>query len=61
MTEEEENLAIALDIKRWQGENAPHYIAEQLGAQILADCEPGIARWRAIAAAYDQLQRAARQ
>lgn len=61
MTEDEENLAIALKIQLWQGDNAHVYIAEQLGAQAVADNEPGIARWRAIAAAYDELDRETRQ
>ena len=61
MTEDEENQAIALKIMLWQGENAHVYIAEQLGAVAVADDEAGIARWRAIAAIYDELQRETQQ
>jgi hypothetical protein len=61
VTKDEENQAIALKIMLWQGENARVFIAEQLGAVAFADDEPGIARWRAIAAVYDELDREIRQ
>lgn len=57
MNQTQENLAITLKIHLWQGENAKVYIAEQLGAVAVADDEAGIARWRAIAAVYDELER----
>lgn len=61
MSEDEEILAVALLIERWRGETAHVHIAEQLGTVALADDQAGIARWRAIAAAYDQLRRESRQ
>ena len=61
MTEEEQTWALALKIQQWLGDTAPVYIAQQLGAVALAGDKPGIARWQAIAAAYDRLQSGARQ
>jgi hypothetical protein len=61
VNETQEYLAIALEIQRWQGENAAAYIAELLSAVALAGDAPGIARWQVNAAAYDQLQRGSRQ
>lgn len=57
MTREEETLAIALLIGKQRAGQAPHYIAEQLGAQVVAGDTTGVARWQEIAAAYDQLNR----
>ena len=61
MTREQEVFAEALAVERWQGEGAPHYIAEQLGAVALRGDAAGVARWQAIAAAYQALRDGARQ
>jgi hypothetical protein len=53
---EQEILAAALWVERSQGENGPRFIAEQIGALALQGDEPGIERWKAIAAAWQQLQ-----
>jgi hypothetical protein len=54
MNEDEENLAVALHLKRWQGNRAQVYIAEQLGTMALREDAKGVARWRAIAAAFEE-------
>lgn len=61
MTEDYENWAIALQIKRWQGMRAPVYIAEQLGAAAIRGDHAGIARWQAIAATFDTLRKGTQQ
>jgi hypothetical protein len=61
VSEDEENLAIALEIQRVHGEHGPRFIAAQLGAIALRDDAAGIARWQRIAACFDELLRDARQ
>ena len=51
MTRDEETLAVALLIKRQHGADAPVYIAEQIGAQVLAGDSAGVARWQEVASA----------
>lgn len=61
MSEDQETIAIALHIAGRQGERAPIYIAEQLGAVASRRDAAGVARWQTIAAAFDDLQRRTRQ
>jgi hypothetical protein len=49
-------MAEALAIEQRHGDNGPTYIAEQIGAVALRGDVAGIARWKAIAAAYDSLR-----
>ena len=58
MTPEQERLAEALAVERWQGEHAPVFIAERIGALALAGDLNGVARWKAIAGQLDTLLRA---
>jgi hypothetical protein len=48
-------MAEALAIEQRHGDRGPTYIAEQMGAVALRGDTAGIARWKAIAAAYDSL------
>ncbi len=57
MTREEETLAVALLIKKQHGAHAPVYVAEQIGAQVVAGDQAGIARWQEIAQALAPLMR----
>jgi hypothetical protein len=50
-------MAEALAVEQRHGENGPKYIAEQIGSVALRGDVAGIARWKAIAAAYDSLRR----
>jgi hypothetical protein len=61
MSEDEENLAIALHLKRWQGNRAQVYIAEQLGTMALREDARGVARWQAIAVAFEEAVKVSRQ
>ena len=49
MTQDEETLALALLLKKQHGVDAPVYIAEQIGAQVLAGDPAGVARWQEVA------------
>jgi hypothetical protein len=54
---EREMLAAALWVERHHGDNGPVFIAEQIGAQALQGDAAGVERWKASAAAWQQLQR----
>lgn len=56
MTREHEDMAAALMIEERFGSDGPVYIAEQVGSVALRGDIEGIARWKAIAAAYDSLR-----
>ena len=56
MTLNQQIMAEALAIEQWQGDNGLTYIAEQMGAVALRGDIAGIARWKAIAAAFDSLR-----
>lgn len=55
MTPDEERWAEALAIERQHGAMAPMWIAERIGALALAGNFAGVARFREIAAKYEQL------
>ena len=55
MTRDEETLAVALLIKKQHGVDAPVYIAEQTGAQVLAGDPARVARWQEVASALATL------
>lgn len=56
MTPGRQIMAEALAIEQRHGEHGPRYITEQIGAVALRGDVAGIARWKAIAAAYDSLR-----
>ena len=49
-------MAEALAIEQRHENSGPRYIAEQIGAVALRGDVAGIARWKAIAAAFDTLR-----
>jgi hypothetical protein len=49
-------MAEAFAIEQRHGDRGPRYIAEQIGAVALRGDVAGIARWKAIAAAFDSLR-----
>ena len=55
MTPQQERWAEALTIERQHGAMAPVWIAERIGALALAGDFAGAARFRGIAAKYEQL------
>ena len=55
MTPDQERWAEALAIERQHGAMAPMWIAERIGALALAGDFAGVARFREIAAKYEQL------
>lgn len=55
MTRHEETLAAALLIKNQNGADAPIYLAEQIGAQVIAGDQAGVARWQEIGFALASL------
>jgi len=57
MPSELELWAIALKVESDHGAQAPVFIAGRMGAAAVAGDEDGIARWKAVAAKYDQLSR----
>jgi hypothetical protein len=55
MTPDQERWAEALAIERQHGTMAPMWIAERIGALAMAGDFAGVARFREIAAKYEQL------
>ena len=55
MTPDQERWAEAVAIERQHGAMAPMWIAERIGALALAGDFAGVARFREIAAKYEQL------
>ncbi|MFN5085814.1 MAG: DUF6961 family protein [Novosphingobium sp.] len=55
MTRDEETLAVALLVKKEHGARASVYVAEQIGAQVIAGDQAGVARWQEIASALAPL------
>lgn len=55
MKPEEERWAEAVAIERQHGMMAPMWIAERIGALAMAGDLAGVARFREIAAKYEQL------
>ncbi len=56
MLSEWELWACANQVLKTQGDKAPLYVAEQLGALALAADEAGIRTWQEIARRIEQLQ-----
>jgi len=56
MTPEHERWAEAVAIQQRYGDQADAHIAEQVARLAIAGDQAGIARWREIAARFDQLQ-----
>jgi hypothetical protein len=56
MTPDQERWAEALAIDRAHGLMAPAVIGERIRSLLLAGDQAGVARWREIAARYDQLR-----
>jgi len=57
MLSEWELWACANQVQQTHGEQAPHYVAEQLGALALAGDAQGIKTWKEIARRIDVLRR----
>ena len=55
MEKQHEVWAEALWVERHKSRDGPGFIVEQLGRLALLGDEAGVARWRQIAQAYDQL------
>jgi hypothetical protein len=55
LTADQERWAEALAIERQHGEVAPMWIAERIGALAMSGDFAGVARFRAVAAKYEQL------
>ena len=55
VTPDQEHWAEALAIERLHGADAPRWIAERIGALVLAGDNAGIMRFREIATRYDQM------
>lgn len=49
-------LAVALWANRTHGDRAPVWIAEQIGTLALKGDSAGVAKWTAIAAAWEHLR-----
>ena len=49
-------MAEALWVETNKGEGGPQFIAEQVAELAKRGDQPGIARWNAIAAAFNQLR-----
>jgi hypothetical protein len=54
-TEDQLQWTEALAIERQHGADAPKWIAERIGALAMAGDEPGVLRFKEIAARLDQL------
>jgi hypothetical protein len=52
----QEVWAEALWVEAHKGDEGPAFIAERIGALARKGDEPGIARWKRIADAFDQLR-----
>ena len=57
MSPDQERWAEALAIEKLRGERAPVWVAGRIGALALAGDQPGVTRFREIAARLDQLRR----
>ena len=56
MTPNHENWAAALLIENQHGDRAPLFVAERVGALVMAGDEVGVAKFKAIAACLHQLR-----
>lgn len=55
MTPEQERWAEAANVQRLHGDQAPVFVAERLGAMVLAGDMVGLRRWKEIAFRLAQL------
>lgn len=55
MTQEQERWAEAATVQRLHGDRAPVFVAERLGAMVLAGDMAGLRRWKEIAFRLAQL------
>jgi uncharacterized membrane protein len=60
VTEEQHLWACALEVKKQHGDQAPVFVAERIGALVLAGNVAGVDRWKAIAARMNSVDTAAR-
>ena len=58
---EHEVWAEALWVEQKKGDDGPRFMAEQITRLALEGDEAGIARWKRIATAYDELRAGRRQ
>jgi len=56
MAAEDEAVAIALLLRRTHSDQAAVFIAEQIGRLAIEGDAAGIARWKAIAAVWQELE-----
>lgn len=52
---EREMWALALNVERKYGRDAPHHIEERMAAASLAGNDRAVRLWRQVAACYDKL------
>jgi len=57
LPDDRELWACALQVERQHGDNAPRFVAERIGALVVAGDREGIATWKGIARRLDQLRR----
>ncbi|MHA4838145.1 DUF6961 family protein [Sphingopyxis sp. MSC1_008] len=55
LSHEQHLWACALAVERQHGARAPVFVAERIGALVLAGDVPGVERWKAIAARMAKL------
>ncbi len=56
MLSDRELWACAAEVQRQHGDRAPVYVAERIGALVLAGDPEGVTTWKAIAARLQQLR-----
>lgn len=56
LSSEQHVLACALAVERMHGDQAPVYVASEIGRLALEGDSAGVAMWRKIAAALDSLR-----
>lgn len=57
LTEDRHLWACALAVEKQHGAAAPQFVAERIGALVLAGDRAGVERWKAIAAKMEALAR----
>ena len=59
VTDEQHLWACAIEVQRQHGDMAPRFVAERIGALVLAGDAQGVSRWKAIAGCLDALLKGA--
>lgn len=59
LTHQQHVLACALEVNRQHGASGPAFVAEQIGALAVAGDSAGVAMWKEIASALDEVLRPA--